>query len=270
MTFCGEEPLARAITGLGYTAEQARTCAIWGCYEWGILDSCNDTIPSYVSALKPVETLLARARKGAFDASDYPSFRDAYFQLLEDNTREARELAFETEKWVHEVNPSMLFSLSIAHSVKTGRDAFHDGTAHGNNSHLLLVGIGSTVDSLLAVEDIVYKDRLLTLSELGQAMAENWKGHEELRNRILRSKRKWGNNEPEANALGHDIARHFARQANNIPNSRGGRFVAGGHSSRRFVDFGKRMGATPDGRKKGEDRLGHRGRDSPHQHAFLA
>ena len=253
VTFCGEEPLARAITGLGYTPEQARTCAIWGCYEWGILDSCNDTIPSYISALKPVEKLLARARKGTFDAPDYPAFRAAYLQLLEDSTREARELAFETEKWVHEVNPSMLFSLSIAHSVKTGRDAFHDGTAHGNNSHLLLVGTGSAVDALLAVEDIVYKNRLLTLPELGQAMAANWEGHEELRLRVLRSKRKWGNNDPEANALGHDIAHHFAHQANNIPNSRGGRFVAGGHSSRRFIDFGKRMGATPDGRKKGEE-----------------
>ena len=253
VTFCGEEPLARAITGLGYTAEQARTCAIWGCYEWGIRDSCNDTIPSYISALKPVEKLLARARKGTFDAPDYPSFRAAYLQLLEDSTREARELAFETEKWVHEVNPSMLFSLAIAHSVKTGRDAFHDGTANGNNSHLLLVGTGSAVDAILAVEDIVYKEHLLTLPELGQVMAANWKGHEELRLRVLRSKRKWGNNDPEANALGHDIAHHFARQANNIPNSRGGRFVAGGHSSRRFVDFGKRMGATPDGRKKGEE-----------------
>ena len=253
VTFCGEEPLARAITGLGYTPEQARTCAIWGCYEWGIRDSCNDTIPSYVSVLKPVEKLLARARAGTFDAPDYPAFRAAYLQLLEDSTREARELAFETEKWVHEVNPSMLFSLSIAYSVKTGRDAFHDGTAHGNNSHILMVGIGSAVDSLLAVEDLVYKERLLTLPELGQAMAANWKGHEALRERVLRSKRKWGNNDAEANALGHDIARHFARQANNIPNSRGGRFVAGGHSSRRFVDFGKRTGATPDGRKKGEE-----------------
>ena len=253
VTFCGEEPLARAITGLGYTAEQARTCAIWGCYEWGILDSCNDTIPSYVSALKPVEKLLARASKGAFDAPDYASFRDAYFQLLEDTTRKARELAFETERWVHEVNPSMLFSLSVAHSVKTGRDAFHDGTANGNNSHLLLVGSGSAVDSLLAVEDIVYKNHLLTLPELGKAMAENWKGHEELRLRALRSKRKWGNNDSEANALGREIIHRFAAHANNIPNSSGGRFVAGAHSSRRFIDFGKLTGATPDGRLAGEE-----------------
>jgi len=255
VTFCGEEPIARAIMGLGYTAEQARTCAIWGCYEWGIRDSCNDTIPSYISALKPVELMLEECKMENVKCkiADFDSFKAEYLRMLEDTTREARELAFETEKWTHEINPSMLFSLSVEYSVKTGRDAYHDGTAHGNNSHLLLVGLGSAVDSLLAVEDIVFRNRALTLSELGAAMADNWKGHEELRMRMLRSKRKWGNNDPEANALGHDIARCFALQANNMPNSRGGRFVAGGHSSRRFIDFGKLTGATPDGRLAGEE-----------------
>ena len=253
VTFCGEEPTARAITGLGYTAEQARTCAIWGCYEWGILDSCNDTIPSYVSALKPVETLLARAREGKFAAADFAAFRKAYLDLLEDTTREARELSFETERWTHEVNPSMLFSLSVAHSVETGRDAFHDGTAHGNNSHILLVGPGSAVDALLAVDDLVYRDRRLSLRELGEAMAANWKGREELRTRVLASRRKWGNNDPEANALGRELVHTFARQANDIANSRGGRFLAGAHSSRRFIDFGKLTGATPDGRHAGDE-----------------
>ena len=262
VTFCGEEPIARAITGLGYTAEQARTCAIWGCYEWGIRDSCNDTIPSYVSALKPIELLLKECRAENPNSqptthnsqlTTFDAFKEAYFKLFEDTTREARALVFETEKWTHEVNPSMLFSLSVEHSVKTGRDAYHDGTAHGNNSHILLVGIGSAVDSLLAVEDIVFKDRMLSLSALGDVLAANWKGHEELRLRMLRSKRKWGNNDPEANQLGREIAHRFARQANNIPNSRGGRFVTGGHSSRRFVDFGKLTGATPDGRLAGEE-----------------
>ena len=253
VTFCGEEPIARAVKGLGYSDEQARTCAIWGCYEWGILDSCNDTIPSYVSAVKPIEKLLARAKGGKFAAPDFPSFLLAYLELFEDTTRRARELAFETERWVHEVNPSMLFSLSIAHSVKTGLDAFHDGTANGNNSHILLVAPGTAVDALLAVKEIVYERGELTLGELGEAMAANWKGHERLRLRMLRSKRKWGNNDREANELGRRIIHRFAVHANNIPNSRGGRFVAGAHSSRRFVDFGKLTGATPDGRLAGEE-----------------
>ena len=253
VTFCGEEPIAKAIMGLGYSAEQARTCAIWGCYEWGILDSCNDTIPSYISAIKPVEKLLQRAANGKFDAKDFASFKEEYFRLLEETSRSSRLLSFETERWVHEINPSMLFSLSIGHSVKTGRDAFHDGTAHGNNSHLLLVAIGTAVDALLSIEDIVYNEKTMTLQELGKVMKDNWKGHEQLRLKALRSKRKWGNNVPEANALGREIAKRFAKEANNLPNSRGGRVVSGGHSSRRFIDFGKKTGATPDGRKKGEE-----------------
>lgn len=248
VTFCGEEPLAKAIMGLGYSAEQARTCAIWGCYEWGILDSCNDTIPSYISAVKPIEKLLNKARTGKYKAKDFETFLSSYFKKLSKTVEKARSLAFETERWVHEVNPSMLFSLSIAHSVKTGLDAFHNGTAHGNNSHLLLVAPGTAVDALMAVKEIVYERKILSLKQLGEVMAKNWSGYENLRLEMINSRRKWGNNDNEANMLGRMIISCFGEKANNIPNSRGGRFVAGAHSSRRFIDFGKRTGATPDGR----------------------
>ena len=275
VTFCGEEPLARAITGLGYTAEQARTCAIWGCYEWGIRDSCNDTIPSYVSALKPVEKLLARARAGTFDAPDYPSFRAAYLQLLEDTAREARELAFETEKWCHEINPSMLFSLSIAYSVKTGRDAYHDGTAHGNNSHLLLVGTGSAVDSLLAVEDIVYKEKKLALKALGATMAANWRtrGASPARSPLQaqvgqqrpRGERARPRHRPPLRAPGEQHPQ-LARRA-----------VRGGRAQltpvRRLRQAHGRDAGRPEERRGNVEeplpraRLGHGGRHRAHQHA---
>ena len=44
------------------------------------------------------------------------------------------------------------------------------------------------------------------MKKLGEIMAKNWAGHEELRLRMLRAKRKWCNNEPEANRTGAEIA----------------------------------------------------------------
>jgi formate C-acetyltransferase len=70
---------------------------------------------------------------------------------------------------------------------------------------------------------------------------------------MLRSKRKWGNNDPEANALGAEIIDAFASQLNGKPNSRGGVFLASGHCARQFIELGAKTGATPDGRKAGEE-----------------
>jgi formate C-acetyltransferase len=84
-------------------------------------------------------------------------------------------------------------------------------------------------------------------------MAADWNGHEELRMRMLRSKRKWGNNDPEANALGAELIDRFASRLNGKPNSRGGVFLASGHCARLYIQLGTRTGATPDGRRKGDE-----------------
>ena len=84
-------------------------------------------------------------------------------------------------------------------------------------------------------------------------MAADWKGREDLRLRMLRSKRKWGVNDPEANALGSEIAKRLASVLNGHPNSRGGRFGMSGHNARQFIVQGAKTGATPDGRRKGEE-----------------
>jgi formate C-acetyltransferase len=103
------------------------------------------------------------------------------------------------------------------------------------------------------VKEIVYEKKTLSLAALGKAMAANWRGHETLRLRMLRSGRKWGNNDPEANALGAELIACFAAQINGKLNSRGGIFLASGHCARQFIDLGARTGATPDGRKAGEE-----------------
>ena len=144
-------------------------------------------------------------------------------------------------------------TLATEHALKTKKDGLANGCPRGNNSAILAVGIGTAVDALLAVKELVYEKREMSLAELGGIMASNWEGHETLRLRMLRSRRKWGNNDSEANALGAEMIDTYASQLNGKPNSRGGIILASGHCARQYIHLGEKTGATPDGRKAGEE-----------------
>ena len=265
IAFIGEEPAARALKRWrDVSDEDCRTMVVLGCYEFGLRDSVNGTGVGHVNFLKPVEKILeeckvesAKCKVGGeplnSQLATFDSFKTEYLRRLAHNTARCREIAFEFEKVLPEVNPANLMTLSTEHALKTHRDGFANGCPRGNTSTVLAVGPGTTVDALLAVKEIVYERKEMTLAELGKVMAANWKGHEELRLRMLRSKRKWGNNDPEANALGAELIATFAEQLNGKPNSKGGSFRASGHCARQFVVLGAKTGATPDGRKKGEE-----------------
>ena len=254
ISFLGEEPHARVIQSMGYTAEQARTFMVWGCYEWAVRDSANDICGAVVNLVKPVEELLAEARDGRFEASGFESFKSAYFTRAAAAIDEARQCVLLGEPCRGEVNPSLLFSLATAYSVETGRDAITDGTAHGNNTGLWMVGLGSAVDALLGVDEIVFRRRDMGLAELGALMASDWAGREDLCLRMRRSKRKWGNNDPDANGLGAEIVKTLLAPLNGLPNGRrGGKFKVSGHVATWFLSMGRKTGATPDGRRSGEE-----------------
>ena len=186
-------------------------------------------------------------------SQSFPSFKAEYLRRLAATTTRCREIAFEFEKVLADVNPANLMTIATEHALKTRKDGFMNGCPRGNSSAILAVGPGTAVDALLAIEEIVYEKKEMSLAELGKVMAENWKGHEALRLQMLRSKRKWGNNDPEANALGAEVIDCFAAQLNGKPKSRGGIFLASGHCARQFIDLGRKTGATPDGRRKGEE-----------------
>ena len=253
LSFCGEEPIARVMKSCGYTDEEARTCIIWGCYEWGVRESANGTCAGHCNLLKNVELILADAKEGRFSAETFEGFKREFYHRLGESAREQIRLIQLSNAHLADVNPSNLFALSLAYSVENGVEPLAGGTARGNGTGVQLIGFGTTVDALVAVKEIVYERREMPLAELGRVMADDWKGHEELRLRMLRSKRKWGNNDVEANALCAELVKFCAAEYNGKPNPGGGKFIASGHSSRQHIELGKSTGATPDGRKAGEE-----------------
>ena len=265
IAFIGEEPTARALQKWVHASDDdCRTMVVCGCYEFRLRDGCNSSGSGHVNFLKIIEKMLEECKVESVECrvgdetlnsqlSTFAAFKAEYLKRLAETTNRCREIAFEYEKVLGDVNPANLMTLATEHALKTRKDGYANGCPRGNNSAILAVGPGTTVDALLAVKELVYEKRELTLAELGAIMAANWEGHEELRQRMLRSKRKWGNNDPEANALGAELLATFAAQLNGKPNSRGGAFFASGHCARQFIVLGGKTGATPDGRKAGEE-----------------
>ena len=255
ITFNSEETMTRILKNWrGCTDEECRTCDLNGCYEFYVHGAQNITQSSHISFLQPVHDLLVRqARPGARPApATFDGFKAAYLAELKRNTMECCDLTDAWERYLGEINPANVYSLAVESAVARGKDAFYDGLKY-NDTALLSVGLGTTVDALLAVKEIVYERKEMTLSELGALMAANWKGGEKLRMRMLRSKRKWGNNDPEANALGHELSRTIGGWVNGRKNCRGGIWGFSGHPAKQFIVLMAHTGATPDGRLAGEE-----------------
>ena len=254
LSFIGEKPTRRVLEHLGYTPDEARQFYTKGCYEFCYPKDGNGLGGGHVNLVKIVELMLADAVTNGFVAATFDEFFAEYLKRTVSTAAEVRDFFFVFERHLDDVNPALVASLAGEFSVQKGLDALSTGTKSGNKTGICLSGTGTAVDALMAVKEIVYEGvERLSLRELGELMAKNWEGREDLRLRMLRSKRKWGNNDAEANALCSRIVKAASAEVNFKPNSRGGRFTLSGHNARQFVEEGRRTGATPDGRKTGDE-----------------
>ena len=253
LSFIGEKPTWRVLEHLGYPPEEARRFVTKGCYEFTTPESGNQLGGGHPNLLWDITAMLDEAKDGKYDAPTFEDFKRDYLGRMAATCAEVRDFFFVFERHLDDVNPALVASLAGKYSVESGKDALANGTRTGNDTTILLSGFGTAVDALLAVRETVYERKELSLRELGELMAANWRGREDLRLRMLRSKRKWGNNDREANALGREIAEAAGKAINYLPNSRGGRFLMSGHNARQFICTAANTGATPDGRRKGEE-----------------
>ncbi|OQA79835.1 MAG: Benzylsuccinate synthase alpha subunit [Lentisphaerae bacterium ADurb.Bin242] len=264
LVFVSENAIQRAFMGLGFSPEEARTCDVNGCYEYDVRGREVKTAPIYLNLLKPVELVFFNGvdpgtkiecgcRTGELETiRSFDDFYHAYFRQLDFLLEQSFRCADEFEKSLHEINPGPVFSATIENSLKVARDAFSNGSVY-NNTVVLHTGLATAADALEVVRDFVFERKLVTLEELREALQNNWKGYEKLRLKILRSPGKYGNGSTRADSLAEAIAHYAAAKINLRPNARGGFYKAGMHSARTFLTFGEHTGATPDGRKAGDE-----------------
>ena len=259
-----EPGIVRAMMSKGVPYEEAVTCDIKGCYEYSVRAREVSLGQTYLNLSKFVLLALRNGRDertgeqigpqtGAPET--FTAFGDlwkAFLRQTEHFLRRSLAVNDAFEPYIADVSPSNVFSATIENALRTKRDAYQDGSIY-NNSVVLFTGFASAIDALMAVKTLVYEEKRVSLADLLTALDANWAGYEKLRAYALRCPHKYGNGDVETDRYAQALATYLTNRINARPNTRGGYYKTAMHSARQYIDQGKKTGATPDGRRDGEE-----------------
>ena len=249
---------------VGATLEEAREFVPVGCYEPGILGrevACTGngafSLPKALElalndGVDPLSGLQTGPKTGACETFDtFEKLKDALKAQIAWMARVSTGIVCAWERSYMLLNPSPLFSSSMVECVERGMDAYAGGAKY-NNSSMYVYGNGTLADSLAMIDKLVYQSHQLTLGELNEILLADWKDHDLLRMRARRDPDKWGNNRALPDALCAEMCKYAARLINETPNARGGHFKAALVTIDKNYPYGQHLGASADGRMRGE------------------
>lgn len=114
-------------------------------------------------------------------------------------------------------------------------------------------GFASAVNSLYAIKEAVFENGEIGLEELRTVLAQDYKGHEDLRLKLQNRVAKYGNDNGAVDDMAREVNEWFCKTVQRYRTHLGTPYRPGLYSFYGPVKtMGKATGATPDGRKAGD------------------
>ena len=252
-----------ALQRMGYSLEDCRDYCMVGCIEnfiQGKQPPWSDgrfNTPVYLEyALNNGCSLLDGVKRG-IETGDPDSFAtmddfmDAFMEQLRVGAKNYVDWFNRANTVADTINhQSPFLSCFCDDCIARGKDINRGGakypTAHGACG----MGIATVADSLAAIETLVYRDKVLTLGELRDALAANFAGYEELQKQMIAAP-KYGNNDDIADKYAIWFVEAQADLFDSYRTPDGGRYYIAIASNTQNIGAGREVGATPDGRGAG-------------------
>ena len=150
------------------------------------------------------------------------------------------------------IAPVPLLSSLIQGCIASRRDMTAGGAKH-RTFGLLAEGAAHAIDSLAAINTVVFEQRQATMAELCDALEANFQGHEELRGKFLAAP-KYGNDDDRADTLGRELIKAFTDTVARHAEAHRAmvRFPSGVGTFSWYIGIGEGLAASADGRLQGE------------------
>ncbi|MCQ2553270.1 MAG: pyruvate formate-lyase, partial [Clostridia bacterium] len=263
--FFNDEAAMKMTLGKGCSIEEARDWTIVGCIQPGPGGGSTDGSPDagYVNSPKVLELVLHNGIDPAtgdlmgLQTGDPREFKD--IEELKDAVK--KQLVFFYEKIrtgynqmqsYHALRFPVIFASMVTKGCVESGKSVQEGGAKYYTAGMFATGTANLSDSLVAIDQVVFKDKTLTMDQLINILDKNFEGEERIRQLLINKPPKFGNDDEVANGMYNEMIQFIAATIQSLKDARGGYYSFSNMSQTVNVSHGAVCGATADGRLKGE------------------
>lgn len=264
-SFFNDEVVVPALTNDGVPMDVARDYSTVGCA--GVqLSGCakGSHNGGYLNLAAALEFALTNGtwRHGrktvslqtghASEFGSFEAFWEAFEQQLRHLIRVLLGVSLKAE-YLHKHRAQTPYISSLIDGcLQNGRDKSDGGARYNFGMSFRSSGLADIADSLAAVKKFVFEEKAISMSDLMQALDDNFDGHETIRQMLLNGTRRYGNGDSYVDEIARKVLWVLRDECGRHKSYFGGNFQPGFGSVSGHWPFGAVLGAFPDGRKAGE------------------
>ena len=244
---------------MGKSIEDARGGGTSGCIETGCFGKEAYMLHGYLNTPKILElalnngTDMLTGKLIGLQTGEASSFKnyDELYAAFESQLHYVVDTKISVDNLLQRMfanyAPAPFLSVLINGCIEKGRD-YYDGGAKYNSDYIQCCGIGTITDSLSSLKKHVYEDCSVKMDELVQALKDDWKGHEPLRQMLWNKTPFFGNDDDYADDIMRRVYSSLLKAIDGKHSTRGKTYHVNMLSTTCHIYFGKMLGATPNGR----------------------
>lgn len=235
--YSNDDVVIDGLRQLGYSYEDAINYVTAACWEF-IIPKVGRDVPN-ISALSFPKIIDVAMHKHLVHCETFDEFIEAVKSeiILECNNicSNVKELWFV---------PSPFMNVMMQGGIYEG-GKYNNFGIHGT-------GIATAADSLAAIKKYIYEEKIISQSYILEAVDSDFEKHSEILPILRYEAPKMGNNDDFVDELATKLLNMFANALKGKKNCCGGVYRAGTGSAMYYLWHANEIGASPDGRRKGE------------------
>lgn len=257
--FYNTEAIIQELLEAGKTIEDARCGGTSGCVETGCYGKEAYILTGYLNLPKILEITLNNGidpmtnKKLGIETGDPNNFKsyEELFNAFKSQLNHFVEIKVKGNNVIERIHskhmPAPLMSVIVDDCIKTAKD-YNAGGARYNTKYIQGVGIGTITDSLTSIKYNVFDKKKFNMSELLEALKNNFNGYEAIYNMVVNKTPKYGNDDDYADDLMQDVFNSFYNEVTGRKSPMGAEYRINMLPTTCHVYFGEVMGASANGR----------------------